>query len=77
MSALIEDIFDGEEFIEPEPKKESPKSDEKVAKKRVSWGDNTEHSPKKAAKIEGWFHFGFSLNHKVANRDLLKVIFLH
>ena len=57
MSALIEDIFDGEEFIEPEPKKESPKSDEKVAKKRVSWGDNTEHSPKKAAKIEGWLHF--------------------
>ena len=55
MSALIEDIFDGEEFIEPEPKKETPKSDEKVAKKRVSWGDNTEHSPTKAAKIEGWF----------------------
>ena len=54
MSALIEDIFDGEEFIEPEPKKETPKSDEKGAKKRVSWGDNTEHSPKKAAKIEGW-----------------------
>ena len=57
MSALIEDIFDGEEFIEPEPKNESPKSDGKVAKKRVSWGDNTEHSPKKAAKIEGWLDF--------------------
>ena len=43
ISAQIEDIFDEEEV----------KSDEKKKKKRVSWGDNTEHSPVKIATLEG------------------------
>ena len=44
MSALIEDIFDEEEVKSNEKKKKN---------KRVSWGDNTEHSPVKVDKLEG------------------------